>query len=100
MTYKELCDKIMAIIPTASFGEDNDGQIIIYTNMKGNNTLVDMDVHNEYLESCGLLPNHEGPCGILETCNQPRDHDGPCGIISRKIQETNGKKEITERDRE
>lgn len=34
MTFTELRAAITAVIPGASFGEDNDGQIIIYTNKK------------------------------------------------------------------
>lgn len=29
-----LRDAVMAILPNASFGEENDGQVIIYTNLK------------------------------------------------------------------
>lgn len=29
-----LRDKILAILPNATFGEDNDGQIVIYTNLR------------------------------------------------------------------
>lgn len=33
MRYVELMKKIREIIPTAAFGEDDDGQIIIYTDL-------------------------------------------------------------------
>ncbi len=33
-TFEELVTKVLAILPEARFGDDNDGQIIIYTNMK------------------------------------------------------------------
>lgn len=32
MTYAELVKSIEDILPGATFGEDNDGQLIIYTN--------------------------------------------------------------------
>lgn len=43
--FTELRDKILAIIPGATFGEDNDGQIVIYTNLHliGEDELEDMD---------------------------------------------------------
>ena len=31
MTFDELYEKVLEILPRASFGEDNDGQLIIYT---------------------------------------------------------------------
>lgn len=33
MNYNELVQQVLNILPSASFGEDNDGQLIIYTNM-------------------------------------------------------------------
>lgn len=33
MTYIELADKIKEILPEATFDEDNDGQLIIYTDL-------------------------------------------------------------------
>ena len=32
-TYAELVNLIAAILPNASFGEDNEGQLVIYTNL-------------------------------------------------------------------
>lgn len=29
----QFMSRVLAVIPTAEFGEDNDGQIIIYTNL-------------------------------------------------------------------
>lgn len=34
MTYAQLVDAISTILPNATFDEDNDGQLIIYTDMK------------------------------------------------------------------
>lgn len=34
MTYKQLESAIMAILPSASFEEDNYGQVIIYTGLQ------------------------------------------------------------------
>ena len=34
MTFDELFQKICEALPGASFGEDNDGQIVIYTNLR------------------------------------------------------------------
>lgn len=34
MTYTELVNVITTALPDASFGEDNDGQLIVYTNKK------------------------------------------------------------------
>lgn len=31
-TYAELYRKVLEFLPNAEFGEDNDGQIVIYTN--------------------------------------------------------------------
>ena len=33
MTFDELVAAILAVIPTAQVGEDNDGQIVIYTGL-------------------------------------------------------------------
>ena len=33
MTVDDLIREILAILPFATFGEDNDGQLIIYTDM-------------------------------------------------------------------
>lgn len=30
---QEIIDRVLEIIPTATFGEDNEGQFIIYTNL-------------------------------------------------------------------
>jgi hypothetical protein len=45
-TYAELVAAIAAILPNASFGEDNDGQLVIYTDLKQSNKS-----DNEALES-------------------------------------------------
>lgn len=43
MTMNELLSRIQEILPNASVGEDNDGQIVIYTNLvEANESLVDM----------------------------------------------------------
>lgn len=34
MNFDELMTAILKILPEASFDEDNDGQIVIYTNME------------------------------------------------------------------
>lgn len=34
MTFDELMRAILAILPNAQLGEDNDGQIVVYTNKK------------------------------------------------------------------
>jgi hypothetical protein len=33
MTYDEALAQVLAIFPHATFGDDNDGQLIIYTDM-------------------------------------------------------------------
>lgn len=46
MTYAELVNAISAIIPGASFDEDNEGQLVIYTNLsevKSGEPLVDFE---------------------------------------------------------
>lgn len=47
-TFGELHAAIMSILPNASFGEDNDGQIIVYTNMQeiGDGRISDIDDNN------------------------------------------------------
>lgn len=47
-TFGELHASIMSILPNASFGDDNDGQIIIYTNMQeiGDSLISDIDDDN------------------------------------------------------
>lgn len=32
-TFNELLTQVLSIIPNASVGEDNDGQLVIYTNL-------------------------------------------------------------------
>jgi len=34
MTLDELMQKVLEILPDASFGEDEEGQVIIYTNLQ------------------------------------------------------------------
>lgn len=46
MTFDDLMREILAILPNATAGEDNDGQVVIYTNLKSVSSdghLVDMD---------------------------------------------------------
>lgn len=44
MTSNELMNKIREILPNATIGEENDGQIVIYTNLEEiNNRLIDFD---------------------------------------------------------
>lgn len=49
MTFNEMYSRILEILPDASCGEDNEGQIVIYTNKKevkdedGNDVLVDFE---------------------------------------------------------
>lgn len=33
MKMDEFMRKVLEVIPTAEFGEDNDGQIVVYTNL-------------------------------------------------------------------
>ena len=45
-TFDDLCAAILEILPQASFGEDNDGQVVIYTNLhsvSSDGHLADMD---------------------------------------------------------
>ena len=45
MTYKELVNELSRILPNATFGEDNDNQVIIFTNtFVSNEELVDFDI--------------------------------------------------------
>ena len=34
MTFDELYTKVLEILPNATFGEDNEGQLIIYTDLR------------------------------------------------------------------
>lgn len=34
MTLDQLMEQILSVLPQAEFGEDSDGQIVIYTNME------------------------------------------------------------------
>ncbi len=43
MTYRELYGKLNRILPNCSFGDDNDGQLIIYTGVKANISVEDDD---------------------------------------------------------
>ena len=41
MTYEELVRAILEVCPNATFGEDNDGQLVIYTDlMEGKDCLT------------------------------------------------------------
>jgi hypothetical protein len=51
MTYDELVAKILQTCPSASFGEDNDGQIVVYTNLK--------EVHNRTWGDSPLVRQEE-----------------------------------------
>lgn len=48
MTTHELLNKILGLCPNATLGEDNDGQIVIYTDMRivlngdGTETMTEM----------------------------------------------------------
>lgn len=52
MTFDELMCAVLAILPDAQLGEDNDGQIVVYTNKKqeGDN-VVDMDLPPKVIAS-------------------------------------------------
>lgn len=46
MTYQQLVRAIAKILPNATLGEDNDGQLIVYTNLsevENEDELVDFD---------------------------------------------------------
>lgn len=46
MTIEDLMRFILEILPNATVGEDNDGQVVVYTNLKSVSSdghLVDMD---------------------------------------------------------
>lgn len=44
MTFEEFYQKVLALFPGAYIGEDNDGQLIVYTGMERNgHEVVDMD---------------------------------------------------------
>jgi hypothetical protein len=49
VTYAELIDRISEILPGATVGEDLDGQLVIYTDLRllDDDTLVDMSEHVE-----------------------------------------------------
>ena len=49
-TYAELVDAVAAILPKATFSEDNDGQLFINTNLTllESDELVDMDTDPEH----------------------------------------------------
>lgn len=49
MNENELMSKILEVLPNAMFGTDNDGQVIIYTNLKvvdSDGTLTEFDDSN------------------------------------------------------
>ena len=48
MKYDELVKRITKILPNASFGDDNDGQVVIYTDLR-----LPMDDKLDELVSCG-----------------------------------------------
>ena len=33
MTLEEIFDKVLSVLPEATVGEDNEGQLIVYTNL-------------------------------------------------------------------
>lgn len=45
MTEKELQEQIRKIIPYADFDYDNDGQLIVYTNLSENSDTLQMEPH-------------------------------------------------------
>jgi len=55
MTYKEFCDKIHAVLPDATIGEDNDGQLVIYTNLKEDTRGIQGDDEEEDRDSRELI---------------------------------------------
>lgn len=46
MTYADLVKKVTEILPNATFGEDNDGQLLIYTDVseQKNGELIPFEV--------------------------------------------------------
>ncbi len=44
MTYSELVRAISAILPDATFGEDNEGQLVVYTNLQQTNPSDDAEL--------------------------------------------------------
>jgi len=53
MTIKELMAKLDPILPQCELGEDLDGQVVVYTNLKVNgDELVDLDTEIPKGEPC------------------------------------------------
>ena len=50
ITWEELVEEINKLLPHATFGQDNDRQIIIYTNLTvdDNYNLVDMEEEEQH----------------------------------------------------
>lgn len=53
MTEQELIDRLLTVLPNMTLGEDNDGQLIIYTDMRTENG----EVHNFDGERCDWCCN-------------------------------------------
>lgn len=54
MTIDELLTRVLAIFPEATIGQDNDGQIVVYTNLE-----MEEDLDGERLVSMGELFDDE-----------------------------------------
>lgn len=60
MTLNEMISKILEVCPNASVGEDNDGQIVIYTNKR-----IDVSTGSEDL----LEFESSDYCGSVDECD-------------------------------
>ena len=63
--FDDLCSKVLEILPNASLGEDNDGQIVVYTNLtviEDDGSIQDMDELAEIIGdvTCGICGVYEG----------------------------------------
>jgi hypothetical protein len=73
MTYADLVNNISLILPNATFGEDNDGQLIIYTDLReslgGEKELVPVCGDNDARPTCiltGALGENSDDCTTHE----------------------------------
>lgn len=66
MQYAELCEKVGAILPTVTYGEDLEGQLVIYTDLK-------VDTNGKLVP----LPSYEEPFTVQSEGEGHRVDGGP-----------------------
>ena len=80
MQYQELKSKISGILPNADFGEDNYGQLIIYTNkmVMEDDVVVDFEEELGECDTCSgtyELASRDGRCGDCGDCSDCCTHE-------------------------